>query len=166
MSAEYKTSQSFIHDLVQSAREQLLVIQTYSPECSPGSPAQLAFDPYFGRRLQMFTPIRLISPPDLQKTCDAIRRLLDGVDEISLLKDTNELITWEVSFHFFASPVSGAHSSLIDCGSFTIMVTRFSCTNAVLAIFDSGWSSSFPLNQTLIFLWNQVDFLWWIFDIA
>ena len=100
MSAEGTTSQHILHDLVQSAREQLLVIQTYSPECSPGSPAQLAFDPYIGRRLQMFTPIRVIPPPDLQKTCDAIRRLLDGVDEVSLLKDTKELITWEVSSHF------------------------------------------------------------------
>ena len=144
MSAEGTVSQNILHDLVQSAREQLLVIQTYSPECSPGSPAQLAFDPHIGRRLQIFTPIRVIPPPDLQKTCDTIRRLLDGFDEVSLLKDTNQLITWEVRFHFFASPVSGAHSSLIDCGSFTIMVTRFSCTGAVFAIFDSGWSRSFP----------------------
>jgi hypothetical protein len=100
MSAEGTTTQCILHDLIQSAREQLLVIQTYSPECSPGSPAQLAFDPYIGRRLQMFTPIRVIPLPVLQKTCDAIGSLLDGVDEIRLLKDTNELITWEVSFHF------------------------------------------------------------------
>ncbi|KAF8801418.1 hypothetical protein BYT27DRAFT_7198198 [Phlegmacium glaucopus] len=99
MSAERTTSQHILHDLVQSAREQVLVIQTYSPECSPGSPAQLAFDPYIGRRLQMFTPIRVIPPPDLQKTCDAIRRLLDGIDEISLLKDMNELVTWETVGH-------------------------------------------------------------------
>ena len=109
MSAGSTTSQHILHDLVQSAHEQLLVIQTYSPECSPGSPAQLAFDPHIGRRLQMFTPIRVILPPDLQKTCDAIRRLLDGVDEISLLKDTNELITWEVSFKFCVSS-KRAHS--------------------------------------------------------
>ena len=101
MSAESTTSQCILQDLVQFAREQLLVIQTYSPECSSESPAQLAFDPYIGRRLQMFTPIRVIPPPDFQKTCDAIGRLLDGFDEISLLKDTNELITWEVSFSFF-----------------------------------------------------------------
>jgi N-alpha-acetyltransferase 35, NatC auxiliary subunit len=100
MSAESTTSQHILHDLIQSAREQLLVIQTYSPECSSDSPAQLAFDPYIARRLQMFTPIRVIPPPDLQKTCDAIERLLDGLDEISLLKDTNELLTWEVSFYF------------------------------------------------------------------
>ena len=101
MSAEGTVSQNILHDLVQSAREQLLVIQTYSPECSPGSPAQLAFDPHIGRRLQIFTPIRVIPPPDLQKTCDTIRRHLDGFDEVSLLKDTNQLITWEVRFHFF-----------------------------------------------------------------
>ena len=100
MSTEITTSQYNLRDLVQFAREQLLVIQKHSPECSPGSPAQLAFDPYIGRRLQIFTPIRVISPPDFQKTCDAIRSLLDGVDEINLLKDANELITWEVSFHF------------------------------------------------------------------
>ena len=100
MSAEDTISQFILHDLVQSAREQLHVIQTYSPECSPDSPAQLAFDPYIGRRLQMFTPIRVVPPPDLQKTCGAIRSFLDGVDEISLLRNTNELITWEVSFHF------------------------------------------------------------------
>ena len=98
MSAESTTPQYIIHDLTQSAREQLLVMQSYSPECSPGSPAQLAFDPYIGRRLQMFTPIRMILPPDFQKTCNAIKRLLDGVDEINLLKDRNELVTWEVSF--------------------------------------------------------------------
>jgi hypothetical protein len=46
-------------------------------------------------------------------------------------------------FSFFASPVSRAHSSLIDCGLFTTMVTRFSCASAVLAIFDSGQSGSF-----------------------
>ena len=45
---------------------------------------------------------------------------------------------------FFSSPVSGAHFSSIDCGLFTAMVTRFSCTSAVLAIFDSGRSGSFP----------------------
>ena len=101
MSAESTTSQCILQDLVQFAREQLLVIQTYSPECSSESPAQLDFDPYIGRRLQMFTPIRVIPPPDFQKTCDAIGRLLDGFDEISLLKDTNELITWEVSFFPF-----------------------------------------------------------------
>ena len=101
MSAEGTTSQYILHDFIQSAREQLLVIQTYSPECSPESPAQLAFDPYIGRRLQMFTPIRVIPPPEFQKTCDAIGKLLDGVDEISLLKDTNELVTWDVSVHFF-----------------------------------------------------------------
>jgi hypothetical protein len=146
MSAGGTTSQYILSGLVQSAREQLLVIQTYSPECSPESPAQLAFDPYIGRRLQMFTPIRVIPPLDMQKTCDAIGRLLDGIEEIRLLKDTNELITWEVSFSIiiFASPVSEAHSSLIDCGLFKTMVTRFSCTSGVLAIFDSGRSSGFP----------------------
>lgn len=107
MSAESTTSQHTFHDLVQSAREQLLVIQTYSPEFSPGSPAELAFDPYIGRRLQMFTPIRVIPPPDIQKTCDAIRRFLDGVGEISLLKDRNELVTWEVSFHFLCLQWAG-----------------------------------------------------------
>ena len=101
MSGEGTASKHILHDLVQFAREQLLVIQTYSPECSSESPAQLAFDPYIGRRLQMFTPIRVIPAPDFQKTCDAIGGLLDGVHEISLLKDTNELITWEVSFSFF-----------------------------------------------------------------
>lgn len=114
MSAGGTTSQYILYDLVQSAREQLLVIQSYSPECSPESPAQLAFDPYIGRRLQMFTPIRVISPPDIQKTCDAIGKLLDGIDEISLLKDTNELITWEVSFSIFFCVSSERGSLLID----------------------------------------------------
>lgn len=108
MSAESTTSPHILHDLIKFAREQLLVVQTYSPECSPGSPAQLAFDPYIARRLQMFTPIRVIPPPDLQKTCDAFRRFLDGLDEINLLKDTDELLTWEVSCYFFASPVAGS----------------------------------------------------------
>ena len=138
------TTSQYIHpDLVQSAREQLRVIQLYSPECSPESPAHLAFDPYIGRRLQMFTPIRVVHPPDIQKTCDAIGRLLDGIDEINLLKDTNELITWEVSFSFFSFS-NGAQTSLIDCGLSTTMVARFSSTSAVFAIFDSGRSSSFP----------------------
>ena len=112
MSAEdsHTISQSMFHDLVQSAREQLFVIRTYSPECSSESPAQLAFDPYIGRRLQMFTPIRVIPPPDLQKTCDAIESLLDGIYEISLLKETNELITWDVCFSFFC--VSSEQASL------------------------------------------------------
>ena len=69
-------------------------------------------------------------------------------------------------FSFFASPVNGAHSSLIDCGLFTTMVTRFSCTSAVLAIFDSGQSSSFSSVRRWSFFWHEVDFLWWIFDIA
>src|SRR5271168_2515249 len=112
MNADRTTSQHFLPDFIQSAREQLLVIQTYSPECSPESPAQLAFDPYIGRRLQMFTPIRVIPPPDLPKTCDAIRRLLDGFDEISLLRATNQLLTWEVSFHLFAFCVSSGWGSL------------------------------------------------------
>ena len=124
MNAESTTSRHCLPDFVKSAREQLLVIQTYSPECSPESPAQLAFDPHIGRRLQMFTPMRVIPPPDFQKTCKAIRMFLDGVDEINLLKDRNELVTWEVSFpFFFASPMGWAHSSSIDCGSFTTMVT-------------------------------------------
>ena len=101
MSAESTTSRHILNDLIQTAREQLLVIQSYSPECSPESPAQLAFDPYTGRRLQMFIPIRVIPPPDFQKTCDSIKRFLDGVDELSLLKDRNEILTWEVSFPFF-----------------------------------------------------------------
>lgn len=99
MSAEIMISSHILHDLIQSAREQLFVIQKYSPECSPESPAQLAFDPYIGRRLQMFTPTRVIPPPDFQKTCDAISRLLDGLDEISLLKTTNQLLTWETVGH-------------------------------------------------------------------
>ena len=111
MSAESTAAQHNLHDLIQSAREQFFVIQKYSPECSPESPAQLAFDPYIGRRLQMFTPIRVIPPPDLQKTCDAIRRLLDGFDEISLLRATNQLLTWEVSFHLFTFCVSNGWGS-------------------------------------------------------
>ena len=124
MSAESTTSQHILHDLVQSAREQLLVIQRYTPECSPGFPAQLAFNPYIGQRLQMFTPIRVLPLPDFQKTCDAIRRLLDGVDEINLLKDRNELLTWEVSFSFFLT-------SLVGLGSFFL--------DRLWVIYDSGY---------------------------
>ena len=142
MNTESTAPQGILHGLIQSAREQLLVIQTYSPECSPGSPAQLAFDPYISRRLQMFTPIRVIFPPDFEKTCNAIRSFLDGFDELNLLKDKNELVTWEVSFFqfFFSfSQWAGPHSS-IDCGPLASMVTRSSHTSTVLAIFDSGQS--------------------------
>lgn len=66
------------------------------PDCGPDSPAQLSFDPYIGRRLQMATPIRVIPPPSFGDTCKAVNNFLDGLYEVGVLETVDNLATWQV----------------------------------------------------------------------
>ncbi|KAF8162736.1 Mak10 subunit, NatC N-terminal acetyltransferase-domain-containing protein [Crassisporium funariophilum] len=101
MSAESSKDRREMNTLIEAAREHLHIIQTHPAPgyFELGSPPQLAFDPYIGRRLQMFTPIRVIPPPSFENTCQAIAHLLDGFQEISLLSQKDELVTWEIVGH-------------------------------------------------------------------
>ncbi|KAF8959765.1 Mak10 subunit, NatC N-terminal acetyltransferase-domain-containing protein [Flammula alnicola] len=65
-------------------------------DIGPDSPAQLAFDPYIGRRLQMATPIRVVPPPSFDQTCKILNYFLDGLYEVGLLETVDDLSTWEV----------------------------------------------------------------------
>ncbi|KAF8872660.1 Mak10 subunit, NatC N-terminal acetyltransferase-domain-containing protein [Gymnopilus junonius] len=83
--------------LVFQAQNDLHSVQATSPiECDPDSLAQLAFDPYIGRRLQTATPIRVVPPPSFQETCEALRKFLDGMFEIGLLETVDNLSTWQI----------------------------------------------------------------------
>ena len=128
----------FVSSLIQSAREQLFVIQKYSPECSPESPAQIAFDPYIGRHLQW--SLRLIYKRHHGTQLGGF--WTGWMRSACWGRRTSSL---PGKWVFTVCVCSGwAHFSSIDSGSFTTMVTQFSCTSAILAIFDStnlrNWS--------------------------
>lgn len=85
------------HRLVQVARQHLEYIETHpSPEFEKGSKPHLAFDPYIGRRLNTFIPMRVIPVPSSKQTWHTIRRLLDGWQELSLLAQCHSISIWEV----------------------------------------------------------------------
>jgi hypothetical protein len=85
------------HRLVQVARQHLEYIEIHpSPEFEKGSKAHLTFDPYIGRRLNTFIPMRVIPVPSFKQTWDTIRRLLDGWRELTLLAQSNSISIWEV----------------------------------------------------------------------
>lgn len=83
--------------LVFAAKDHLhSVAANPPPDCGPESLAQLAFDPYIGRRLQMATPIRLVPPPSFEHTYKVVNTFLDGLYEIGLLETVDNLTTWQV----------------------------------------------------------------------
>lgn len=82
---------------ILEARDHLAQVQnTPVPECGPNSPAHLAFDPYIGRQLQMATPIRVISPPSFEQTCQTVEHYLNGLEELGLLASVPKISTWKV----------------------------------------------------------------------
>ncbi|KAH9483568.1 N-alpha-acetyltransferase 35, NatC auxiliary subunit [Psilocybe cubensis] len=83
--------------LLLLARDHLHTVKSNpSPDCEPGSPAQLAFDPYIGRRLQTATPIRIVTPPSIEDTYKSLYRLLDGLYEVGLLETFDQITAWEI----------------------------------------------------------------------
>lgn len=88
------------HRLVQVARQHLDYAEGHpSPEFEEGSKPHLAFDPYIGRRLNTFIPMRLIPAPSVKQTWETIRRLLDGWQELSLLAQCHSISIWETVGH-------------------------------------------------------------------
>jgi len=84
-------------NLIFLAKEHLHRVQIDQPsDVEPDSLAQLAFDPYIGRRLQMATPIRVVRPPTFEQTCKSLNHFLDGLHEIGILETVDNLTTWEV----------------------------------------------------------------------
>lgn len=85
--------------LLISARDHLKLVDTSPPiECGEDSLAQLAFDPYIGRRLQTATPIRIVTPPSFEDTCKFVGHFFDGLQEVGLLETVDVLGTWQVRF--------------------------------------------------------------------
>lgn len=82
---------------VITGQEHLKLVESSPPvDCEEDSPAQLAFDPYIGRRLQTATPIRVVPPPSFKDTCRAVTHFFDGLQEVGLLETVEELNTWQV----------------------------------------------------------------------
>jgi hypothetical protein len=85
--------------LISIAKEKLQFIRS-NPYPAPAidSPARLAFDPHITRRLNSTAPLRVVDPPAIERTWDAVETLLDGLSELSVLSITTSLSTWEVIF--------------------------------------------------------------------
>ncbi|PPR02186.1 hypothetical protein CVT26_012126 [Gymnopilus dilepis] len=97
MSTDITRNRIEFQQLVFQAQNDLHTVQANpSPECEPDSPAQLAFDPYIGRRLQTATPIRVVPPPSFEETCKALKYLLDGLLEVGFLESFDNLSTWQL----------------------------------------------------------------------
>jgi len=128
---EYQNHVFLAKDSLQTIRA------TPSPEFSPDSHAQLAFDPYIGRRLQMATPIRVITPPSFQETCKFFGYFLDGLYEIGLLETVDQITTWEVRFLTLSALLILFIYMLIDSWPPPILVTRTPFTRAILKIADA-----------------------------
>lgn len=89
-----------IESLLREARESLGTIRLQPiPEPGDHSPAYLAFDPCIGRRLNTFVPLRVITPPPVDQTWNAMQSFLDGWYDLRLLAMTTDISTWEVSIH-------------------------------------------------------------------
>ncbi|KAF5318081.1 hypothetical protein D9619_012186 [Psilocybe cf. subviscida] len=96
--AEIGKSMLRFQTAILEARDHLAQVQdTPAPECGPNSPAHLAFDPYIGRQLQMATPIRVISPPSFEQTCQTVAHYLDGLEELGLLASVPKISTWKIA---------------------------------------------------------------------
>ncbi|KAG5721407.1 N-alpha-acetyltransferase, 35 NatC auxiliary subunit [Termitomyces sp. T112] len=97
MQVDVFSSPSDYQNLIDSAREQLMLIRSYpSPEPGTVSPALHAFDPYIARLLKTNVPLRVLSIPPSEETWKAIDRLLDGWQEACLLAQAHCLSTWEI----------------------------------------------------------------------
>lgn len=98
----YKDSAQF-ETLLDMAFTHLKTIRKHpSPDPAPGSAANLAFDPFIGRRLNTFVPIRVLEIPSHEATWVAIATLLDGWRELRQLTLTTDLTTWQV--RLYSSP--------------------------------------------------------------
>ncbi|KAF9557743.1 Mak10-domain-containing protein [Agrocybe pediades] len=98
--------------LVFLAKDALRSVQATPPptECLPDSPAQLAFDPYIGRGLQMAVPIRIITPPSFEETCAFFEHFLNGLYEVGVLETMDQITSWEIVGNLRACvPGSGIH---------------------------------------------------------
>lgn len=83
------------------ARQNLQAVKSNPiPTPAPVSAAVAAFDPYFCRKLQMTTPIRVVKPPSFEDTCGAVERFLDGLVAMTTLTSSSHLTTWQVRVQF------------------------------------------------------------------
>ncbi|KIY68793.1 hypothetical protein CYLTODRAFT_373907 [Cylindrobasidium torrendii FP15055 ss-10] len=89
--------QTFQATLSQARVALAYVRQHSAPAPSRDSPAHLAFDPYIGRRLVTFIPIRVLELPPVEHSWDAIQRLLDGWQEMATLAYSHSLTAWETA---------------------------------------------------------------------
>ncbi|KJA19072.1 hypothetical protein HYPSUDRAFT_144144 [Hypholoma sublateritium FD-334 SS-4] len=86
----------FQHAVI-TGKDHLKLVESCPPiDCEDDSPAQLAFDPYIGRRLQTATPIRVVPPPSFEDTCRTVAYFFDGLQEVGLLETVEELNTWQL----------------------------------------------------------------------
>jgi hypothetical protein len=86
--------------LVMAARHQLHFIRSHPlPAPDSSSPSLLAFDPYISRRLRSFTPLRVVTLPDINTTWNALDALFDGLYDLSVLSVTTSIMTWQVTHY-------------------------------------------------------------------
>lgn len=97
MHIEVFSNQMEFQDLINMARTLLTTIRANpSPEPRPESPALLAFDPSISRQLKTYVPLRIIPVPSPGDTWDRIDALLDGWQELCVLSQTTDILTWDV----------------------------------------------------------------------
>jgi len=97
LSTDIIKSRNEFLQLIFQARSHLEAIKfTRLPTLMPSSVASLAFDPYIGRKLQMTTPIRVVTLPPFVDTLSAVRRFLDDLYDLTILTSSDHLTTWQV----------------------------------------------------------------------
>ncbi|KAG6916900.1 hypothetical protein DXG01_004733 [Tephrocybe rancida] len=97
MQADVFSNPSEYQNLIDQAREQLMIIRSHpSPQPEASSPALHAFDPCIARCLKTVVPLRVLSLPPPEDTWNAIDRILDGWQELCLLAQAHCLSTWKM----------------------------------------------------------------------
>jgi N-alpha-acetyltransferase 35, NatC auxiliary subunit len=87
--------------LIMAARHQLHFIRSHPlPISDSSSPSLLAFDPYISRRLRSFTPLRVVTLPDINTTWNALDGLFDGMCDLSILSVTTSIMDWQVTYSY------------------------------------------------------------------
>lgn len=147
MNSDIFRDQLAFQNLLNQAQVELRsLIAMPALEFSPNTLPYLSFDPYIGRRLNSFVPIRVLTLPEMSDTWKAFGDFFDGLYEISLLSNTKSLSTWKVRVPFLKMCLSTYLSTVVRWKP-SYMVIRSSFKNCIFAVTHTGPYS--PPLQTL-----------------
>ncbi|KAH7928162.1 Mak10-domain-containing protein [Leucogyrophana mollusca] len=91
---------SKLSPLVDTARSLLQGIRSNTLRDPPlGSPAYLAFDPQFARRLVSYVPLHVHQLPSQDHAWGVLAGILDSLGEVGSLAGTSSISTWEIVGH-------------------------------------------------------------------